>query len=403
MSTTQGMVQEMQEATGSRLQRVTHVVTGLEIGGAERALVKLVESTRHNFVHSVVSLQSGGALVRSLRELDAAVYELGMRAGRVPSRGILTLVKTLSVLRPDIIQGWMYHGNIAALVGAKLARQSGPIIWSIHGLLHESDTSSPLTKGLIWLGARASTSPRKIIYKSPESQRDHEAVGYSRKKSVLMPNGFDTVAFAPDEQKRRAFRTALDVSADQILVGVVARMHPVKDHLNFIQAAHIVRSRNPAVRFAVIGRSAEKIREAAGPLGLQSTQLGDRLIALPEQGDVASAMNALDIHVVSSASESFPNVLGEAMACGVPSVSTDVGACREVLGESGLIVPSKNSAQLADAILRLVDSPELRARMGAAGRQRVVQNYSMAAVSQRYTDIWNAEMAQQSRADRAAC
>lgn len=372
---------------------IVHVITGLDIGGAERALVKLVQSTRDRFSHSVISLRSDGALVTPLKETGATVHQLGMSAGAIPTGHILTLARTLRALQPDLIQGWMYHGNIAGLVGAKLSRLSCPLIWSIHGLLHESDTSSPLTKALIWLGARLSTSPRKIIYKSVESRRDHEAVGYSRANSILMPNGFDTEAYRPDQQKGHALRSLWGITEDQVLVGVVARMHPVKDHLNFIQAAILVGAQRPSVRFAVIGRDAENIREAAGPLGLLSTKLDNQLIALPEQSDVAAVMNALDIHVVSSASESFPNVLGEAMACGLPSVSTDVGACREVLGDSGLVVPAKSPSDLAQAIVQLVGDPALRRRMGSAGRQRVMQNYSMAATRARYVDVWTAEMA----------
>jgi glycosyltransferase involved in cell wall biosynthesis len=207
-----------------------------------------------------------------------------------------------------------------------------------------------------------------------------EHLGWPSARIEVLPNGIDTVRFTPDGDARVATRVAMNVPKDDPLIGMVASWSPVKNHALFLQAAARVREQRPNAVFVLIGRNmdssnAELVRQA------RSLGLSESLRLLGERDDVASLYPGFDVAILTSRSEGFPNVLAEAMSCGVPVVSTDVGDARAIVGEGGRIVEATPVA-FADACVELLDEGT-RLRLGAAARRRIQDCYSLDVMVQR--------------------
>ena len=213
---------------------------------------------------------------------------------------------------------------------------------------------------------------------------------------MVIPNGFDLGQHRPDEDTRRRMRQALRIEDGTILVGLVARVHPQKDHRNFVRAAGMLSRRYPDVRFLLCGgagcagagdtspRNAELVRmiEQEGILG--------RVLLLGQRDDVPAVLNALDLGTLSSSyGEAFPLVIGEAMACGVPCVVTDVGDCGHLVGDTGRVVPPRDPAALARAWEELIELGTAgRSRLGRAARARVEEHFGLPHVIAEYAALY---------------
>lgn len=365
---------------------VAHVITGLAVGGAEMMLLKLVEGTSPDFRHYVISLRTSDGLGPRLKQAGASVVALNLSAGSIPGISAVGLITTLRRLRPRVIQGWMYHGNVAATIAKPFLGFRPGLSWSIRSSYDDRSGDSLMTRGVVWAGARLSSRADAIIYNSRRSLRQHTANGYAAEKAIAIPNGFDVARLRPDVGRRSEMRQRWQVGPEKVVVGLLARVHPIKDHATFLAAAAAVSRRDPSVVFALAGKGVPELKVVMPSL---VEAVGPSLLLLPEEADVPSYMNALDICALSSRGEGFPNVLGEAMACGVPCVSTDVGDCAEIVANTGLIVAPGSPDKLAEAILRLVSiGAEERRALGEMARARILQNYTLQSVVDRYEEVW---------------
>lgn len=365
---------------------VAHVITGLAVGGAEMMLLKLVDASSPDFRHNVISLRSSDGLGARLEQSGAKVVALNLSAGSIPGISAIGLVTILRRIRPHVIQGWMYHGNVAAMIALPFLGFRPGLSWSIRSSYDDRSRDTWLTRRVVRAGARLSSRVDAIIYNSLRSQRQHTDNGYAGEKAIAIPNGFDVERLRPDAVRRAAMRQRWRVRPESVVVGLLARVHPIKDHATFLIAAAEVSKRIPTVVFAVAGKGVPELRNEMPSL---VDAVGPNLMLLPEEADVPSFMNALDICTLSSRGEGFPNVLGEAMACGVPCVSTDVGDCAEIVSNTGLIVPPGSPEKLAEAILHLASAgaEERRARSEMA-RARILANYALERVARRYEKVW---------------
>jgi glycosyltransferase involved in cell wall biosynthesis len=366
------------------------VITGLSTGGAEMMLYKLLSGLDGAKVESrVVTLVDGGAMRPDIESLRIHVDALGLGRGAVPKpRALWRLGRIVRQFRPDILQGWMYHGNLAATAAAAAAGTSLPVVWNVRSSLCDVGTEKRLTDLVIRAGARLSSRAARIIYVSRESARQHEALGYAPGRRVLIPNGFDTARYAPRPGAREDLRRQLGIAAECELIGHVARYHEMKDHPGLLRAAARILARRPQVRFVLVGRDVDarnpEIARLVAELGLVG-----RVFILGERKDVADLTPGFDIATSSSAwGEAFPNILGEAMSCGVPCVTTDVGDSAEIVGDTGLVIPPRDPDALARAWESLLSRPAVRARLGQAARERVLRRYSLAAVVGQYEGLY---------------
>lgn len=367
--------------------RVLHVITGLGTGGAEMMLLKLVsEQPAGGIEHAVVSLDRDGTLAPRFRKAGVEVTSLDVRPSRPNPLAVLALRRKVREFGAHTVQGWMYHGNFAALIAAAGIRSSLPVAWNIRQTLYDLGNEKWLTARLIRMGAAFSRSPVAIVYNSETSAVQHEALGYSAAQRLVIPNGFDTRAFAPDPAIRAATRLELGLRDSDLVIGLVGRFHPMKDHAGFVTAAATLANALPNARFLIVGRGVT--RPEAGVLGaIDNAGISGRTLVLEERADMVAVFNAVDVACSSSAwGEGFSNVLGEAMACGVPCVATDVGDAREIIGATGAVVPARDSAALAAALQRMLSGD--RSALGASARKRVMERFSIGSIAARYADLY---------------
>jgi glycosyltransferase involved in cell wall biosynthesis len=371
--------------------RIAHVITGLDTGGAEMMLKKVISETASGpLEHVVISLKGVGAIGKSLESLGIPVIALGGTSGRFSLSLLIRLAKQLRDTQPDIVQAWMYHANFAAWGSKVLSRAKWPLYWSVRCSIGDPSSIKWTTRLIRNVCALLSKPVARIIYNSHLARRQHEAIGYPKDKGVVIPNGFATEVFMPSGRVREAVRRRYGIADSQFIVGHVARAQLMKDQPNLLSAAMKVLSKVPNTTFILAGPGMPGLAETRPESAAAINALGDRLVLLPEQENVQELMAAFDIFVLSSAfGEGFPNVLGEAMSCGLPCVATDVGDCAIVVEDEGIIVPPRDSDRLASAILTLLDMPErARRELGLAARSRMQKEYSLAGIARLYVVCW---------------
>ena len=366
--------------------RVMHVITGLGTGGAEMMLSKLVcagDSLR--FEPVVVSLTDEGTLGQIIRGYGAPIYTIGMQRGGVSVVKLVQLARLIKKLKPDLIQGWMYHANIAAFCARAIVGLRTPLLWNIRHTPHDLGTEKRLTAVLIRLGALLSSMPARVIYNSHVSLKRHEELGFRSGNSLVIPNGFDMASFCHSSAKRDHARIMLDIPVNAQVIGHVARFHPMKDHQGFLRAAAQVAMRIPNVRFVLAGKDVS-LNNSLLRGWIDGLGLGERVMLLDERTDLSDLLPSFDMLCLSSAwGEGFPNIIGEAMACGLPCVTTDVGDAGMIVGETGRVVRPGDPEAFADACCDLLDlTPAIRQAQGEAARQRVVENFSLDAIVDHY-------------------
>lgn len=385
----------MLKSTGKKI-KLLHVINDLSVGGAEMMLYKFLSGadTGH-FSPAIVSLGRRSTLDERVEALGVPVHNIGMRPTRPPAPAeLLRLASVVRAIGPDLIHGWMYHSCLAAEIAHATSARRAPTVWSLHSCNDDLTREKRITASIIRLCGRLSRRPSRIIYVSEESRRRHETMGYSAERASVIPNGFDTTRFAPSSETRAAVRASLRVSEDHLLIGHVGRYHPMKDHINFLRAAGLLSQEYHAARFLLVGREVDEgnaaLRELISRLGLEG-----RTHLLGERDDVHRLIAASDVCTLSSSyGESFPLVVGEAMASGVPCVVTDVGDSGALVGATGLVVPPQNSEALAEAWRELIRlGPPGRLRLGEAARERIRENFHLASVIARYEALYREVLA----------
>ena len=361
---------------------MVHLISSLGVGGAETALLRLLSRTdRAAWSPRVVSMTDVvEPLGERIRALGVPVTSLGMRRGEPSPAGLARLRRVLARERPTLLQTWMYHADLLGLVAA-----AGicPTVWNVRHSELVPESTRRLTRLSAWLCARLSRRARAIVVGSEAARRAHVALGYHPGRMVLIPNGFDTAVFRPDAAARARVRRELGIAADAPVVGMVARLHPDKGHPLFLEAAVRVAAADLDAVFVLCGGGVT----AAGlplPPGLEG-----RVRLLGVRDDVPAVLAACDVAVSASRSEGFPNAVGEAMACAVPCVATDVGDSALLLGGVGVVVPPRDAPALAAAVVELLRmDPARRQVIGEAARARVAEHFSLAATAARYARLY---------------
>lgn len=357
--------------------RVLHVITGLGQGGAETMLAKLIEALP-DITHVVVPLARDLALGPRIAAAGARVVPLGMRGPLGLPVAVARLAAQIRRVRPDVIQSWLYHADLAVTLARAVAFARAPLAWSLRCSDMDLARYAASTRLVVRALARLSGVPAVIASNSEAGLAWHRGLGYRPRRTVVIPNGFDTDRFRPDPAARARLGAMLGWRDDAVIVGLVARVDPMKDHAGFLAA---LGQTSPALRAVLVGRGTEAL--AIPPA------LAGRVVALGPREDVAALTPGFDIACLASRfGEGFPNVLGEAMACGVACVTTDVGDAAAIVGDAGVVVPPGDPAALAHALTALATDADRRRALGEAGRARVLADYALPAVAARYASLW---------------
>lgn len=350
--------------------RVLFLIRSLHAGGAEHQLVLLANGLAakgHDV--GVAVFYPGGLLEKALN--GPTLHPLGKK-GRWDLYGFgKAFFACLKDFRPDVLHSYMgTANNLAAL--AKIFMPSLRVVWGIRSSNMDYTRFGKLAFLDDKIQSLLSGFPDVIIANSQRGRDDAVQRRVREDRLLVIPNGIDTRAFHPDRALGLPLRTRCGCGGEEILVGLVARLDPLKDHGTFLRAARIVAERDRDVRFVCVGggQLRNELMELGRGLGLEEV-----IAWTGEMQDMPAVYNALDVLCLSSTTEGFPNVLGEAMACGVPCVSTDAGDAALIVGDQGRVVPKSNPEKLAGAVLDMVSA--VRAKQGPATRERIVELFSL--------------------------
>lgn len=353
------------------------LVPSLERGGTERqaTLLALTLRARNLPVHVIVF--RGGVFAQAV---EAAGIPLSVLGGA----GVMSYLPALAHLirneKPAVLYSFLPHANVAAAM-TRIIDPQCRLIWGIRSSEMPLTGYGLKTRTAYWLERVLSRFPHRIIVNSQSGAESCIRKGFPALAIRVIENGFDTDLFRPDPRMRDRIRAEMGLRPDEVAIGLPARIDPVKGHVTFLEAAAEALKSNAALRFVCIGggsRSlANDLKALADRLGI-----GSRVIWTGNRDDMPAQLNALDIASLCSNAEGFPNVVGEAMACGVPCVASDVGDTRRLIADTGLIVPPRDPYAFASAWHQLLDRAERR-RLGNAARERMVMNFSLDRLADR--------------------
>ncbi|NLA50812.1 MAG: glycosyltransferase [Alcaligenaceae bacterium] len=381
----------MQTNNEHKSLKVVHLISGLGHGGAESVLFRLAANAKKDH-HIVLSMQDGGVFTEKFATAGVELHCLNMPAGKMGLRDFWRLRNKLKQLAPDVVQCWMYHADIIGGLAARLAGIKA-VLWGVRNsgdnLARSSRSSYYLAR---YFGWTSRLIPKLIVVCAELAAQRHQAWGYKASKIRVIPNGYDLSRWQlVDAATKQQTRETLGLAVDGPVIGLVARWNPLKDHANLIQAfAAVIKERSSAT-LVLIGEGLSKDNAELMAL-LQQTGLvvGEQVVLLGRRDDVPELMPALDLHVLSSLAEGFPNVVAESMACEVPNVVTDVGDAAFIVGSYGWVVPRQNAQALGQAMneaLAFLETPAA-ADFKQACRQRVVDNFSLEKMIERYEETW---------------
>lgn len=388
------MIERLEKVAPAESRRPVSVlclITALIGGGAEMMLYRLMSNLdRTKFRPQVISMMELGPVAEKIAGLGVPVRSLGMQQGKANPFALFRLVRWLKHDRPDVMQTWMYHADLLGGLAARLVGNI-PVSWNIRHSTLSATESKRLTHATARLCARLSHRlPKKIVCCSESARAVHTSLGYAEDKMLVIPNGYDLDTFKPDPAARRSMRTTLGIPQEAPVIGMIARFDPQKDHRNFLTAAGILHREMPDAHFVLCG---EEITPENAHLmkWMKESGLQGRCHLLGRRTDIPQVNSTFDIASLSSAfGEAFPNVVAEAMSCGIPCVVTDVGDAARIVGDTGSVVPPRDSAKLANAwhhMLQLTRD-EWR-RRGLAARQRVMNQYSLTQIVPRYEHLFD--------------
>ena len=334
----------------------------------------------------VISITDDNYFEENLKSINIPVVYLKMtRAPISIIRGLKILYNCCQKFQPNIIQGWMYHGNLLATLYGKITINNRfRVIWNIRHCVYDLKYEKKITNIFIRLGAYLSIFPDKIIYNSKISLYQHNKLGYCQKRTSIIPNGFDMEKFNSNKHYYISVRNELGLSSGALIVGLIARFHPMKDHFTFLKSAAQISRKLSGVYFVLTGKDVNKNNILLSNF-IKKQGLSEKVYLLDERNDIPRLIASFDILALSSITEAFPNVIGEAMSSCVPCVATDVGDVKWIIKHTGIIVPKNNALALANGIdtilaLRAKD----RINLGKRARSRVSDKFEIENIIKKY-------------------
>lgn len=367
--------------------KIIHVITAIDIGGAETALFKLLSFgniAKEDVL--VVSLTTKGEIGFQLTQKGFQVIALNMKSMFSLPMTFYSLMKLIRANNPDIVQCWLYHAD---LIGGVVSKISGVkhVVWGVRST--ELKSGSYLTSLIRKLCALLSYFiPSKIICVAEAAKAKHVALGYARRKMVVIGNGFDLSVSEIEYESIKLFKQALNIKDHHVVVGSVGRFSTIKGHDIFIEAIKLMIEEYPNLKILMIGRNVDKKNKQL-LRWIDKTQNSENFILLGERRDIPLCMAVMDIFCLHSRSEGFPNVLGEAMSAGLSCISTDVGDAAELLGDTGIIVYRNNPEYLARGLKELVSNSKERNKLiGRKAKQRIEKKFSIESTCQKFEAIY---------------
>lgn len=369
------------------MKKIVHIITGLNNGGAEMMLYKLLKSIdRQRYDMSVISMLDKGIMGEKIEELGIPVSCLNMNK----TTGLLTSIQRAIRLckEADIIQTWMYHANLFGLIINLLLKKK--MIWGIRRGALDPHIDKKRTRLIAKICAVFSRKADVIVYCAKNSRIFHEQVlKYNKEHALVIPNGFELGKYKRDKSAGADFRNKMEINSGTTVITFIGRYHAVKGYVNFCKALRLISNElNENYRVLFIGTGSTNDNQELKKL-ITENRLEYNSICLGRRDDIPTILSASDMYVSASYTEAFSNVIGEAMACEVPCVVTDVGDSAYIIGEAGITVKNNRPAVLAEGIREMYNkSMKERIELGYKARLRVKELFDIEVVTKEYEKLY---------------
>lgn len=363
-----------------------HVITDLDVGGAETMLKRLLAQEADKSKILVISLTDIGKIGLDIEMLGVKVHALNMKGPLSFPTALLKLIKVFKVTSPEMVQSWMYHADLLAGIAARLSRIKN-IIWGVRG------TNPPIGNKQTFLIMKlcaflSGFIPKKIIYVSKSALEAHISHGYNREKSVYVHNGIQLDSLSFDTEGRALIRKQLGIPESEILVGTLGRLHADKGQDLLVEAIKNLTPSHPNVSFVFVGRDCDKIPES---MALNNFAPGttQKIKFIGEQSNIQQWLSAFDIYCLPSRTEGFPNSLLEAMLLGLPCVATPAGDTKIIASDVVSVTDDISPESLTETLKAMLTlTSEQRIQLGKKASAHVKQHYSIEKAHQNFTKIY---------------
>ena len=369
--------------------KIVHVINSLETGGAEMMLLKLLQSGIYeNYNVLIIVLSKKNTLSENIKKLGFNVEHLNFSKNIFLIFELIKFYKKIKFFSPNIVHSWLYHANLITALTCYLLKIKG-VIWSIRQTSLDFKHNKLSTLIVAKICALISKKiPLKIIYNSYQSKESHTKFGYCKDKNIVIFNGFNTKEYKKIKIENKKNILGSQINTKFPLVGFIGRYDVQKNHFGFFEFAKLLVDQFPRVNFILVGRKIDEKNKVI--LNLRKKLCLDKHVyLLGERKDIPKILNALDVFVLPSNGESFPNVVGEAMACEVPTVVTDVGASKEIVGDLGFFVNKGDMLSMAKYVLSILKLSKIkRENLGKKCRLRIKNKFNIKNISNDYKIIY---------------
>lgn len=365
--------------------KILHIINTLEHGGAQSVLLQLAKGLNAEKNSQAV------IILKQQNQLSVKFEALNIPVKFIHPINLFKLIKTIRAYQPDLIQTWLYHSDLIGCL-VKFFNWRVPLIWGVHHTTDNLKTLKPTTAWIVRILALLSNwIPNQIICCSESAYQTHLALGYSKEKMVVIPNGVDTSYFQPNSSASDLIKKELGLEEKVCLIGMFARYHPQKDFQTLIHAAKNLLQKNSRIHFVLAGAGVDSSNQEL--MGwVKSENLQNHFHLLGNRNDMPTLIAAMKvITLTSSHGEAMPQILTEAMACGVPCVATNIGDVKKIISETGFVVEAKQPASLAEAWQKLIELKDEEYNLLAVKtRERAVRFYDSQLMTNQYNKIYRA-------------
>ena len=369
------------------MKKIVHIISGLKSGGAERSLFNICNSNISDyFIQSVICLGDKAIYGDKLEELGVEVYYLNFKNNN-KLYAFLNFKNIIKKISPDIVQGWMTHGNFASVLAYFILSGRPSLFWNIRQTVYKLKHEYILTRFLFLINILLSRLPNGIISNANISIKQLIKFGYKNDSFILIPNGFDTNYWKPDHNLRQIERNKLKFNDNDFVLGYVGRYHPMKNIKLLLESFHKLSQQNSKVKLVIVGQNLNNYNINEKSIIDMIPQ--NQILIIDNTEDVKKYYNIFDLLILCSAwGEGFPNVLGEAMSSELCCISTPVGDTPDILEDVGYLVPLDDVDLIIEKVKNCMDNPEELNKLGRKARIKILNQYSMAKTINTYLNIY---------------
>lgn len=364
---------------------ILYICNSLELGGSEKIMYEIIKNNR-KYKKEIICLTSDGYHSKLFENEDVKITYCNLKKNIFDFFKILKLYKFVLKKKPKIIHSFLYHSDVIGSILGKLGF-ADKILWSVHHDFIKSDNTLLRNIQVKILSIMSNIFPDKIIYCSKESLENHENIGFCKSKSLLIENGICTNKFYPCQKNYFKIRKLLGIKKESFLIGHIARFHPIKGHSILIDCLKLLKQKNTNFKCLMIGKNVNK-KNLLLKSKIKKSNLEDEIILYGETKFPQKLINAFDINIISSISESSSLVLMEAMASEIPTIATNVGPISKTIGQSGWVVKNKSSKDLAEKIIFTMNNKPFLKEKSLLSREMILQNYSQEKMLREYDLVY---------------